>query len=188
MSFAERLRAMHWKSTRQARQLIIMACSVAVALGLLLVVTSDRSPPSPSASDPTPSAAVIRQGVAIFIIDTSDYFDAHGAYVQSVVRQQCAACDVQLVNLHGDLSLPALIQALHHVHDVSRMQMATITSLVNLSLGTYTYDEALYASVRSLDTAGIPIIASAGNDNTAKPFYPAAFSEVLGVCSSTRYT
>src|SRR5262249_28926923 len=48
--------------------------------------------------------------------------------------------------------------------------------------------EALHASVRALDTAGIPIIASAGNDNTSKPFYPAAFPEVLGVCSSTRHT
>ena len=35
---------------------------------------------------------------------------------------------------------------------------------------------------------GIPVIASAGNDNTSKPFYPAAFPEVLGVCSSTRHT
>jgi hypothetical protein len=131
---------------------------------------------------------MMRQRVSIFIIDTSDYFDAHGAYVQSVVQQQCAACDVQLVDLHGDLSLPAIIQALHYVHEVSRAHTAAITSIINLSLGTYTYDEALHASVRALDTAGIPIIASAGNDNTAKPFYPAAFPEVLGVCSSTRHT
>jgi hypothetical protein len=36
--------------------------------------------------------------------------------------------------------------------------------------------------------ADILIIASAGNDNTSKPFYPAAFPEVLGICSSTRHT
>ncbi len=179
---------MRWKDIRHARHLMIMACSVAVALGLLLVVTSDRSSAPLPASDATPSAAVTRQRVGIFIIDTSDYFDAHGAYVQSVVQQQCAACDVQLVDLHGDLSLPAIIQALNYVHEVSRAHTAAITSIINLSLGTYTYDEALHASVRALDTAGIPIIASAGNDNTAKPFYPAAFPEVLGVCSSTRHT
>jgi len=126
--------------------------------------------------------------VVIFILDTSDYFDAHGAYVQSVVRQQCAACEVQLVNLHGDLSLPAIVQALHHVYEASRARTAATTALINLSLGTYTYDEALHASVRALDAAGVPIIASAGNDNTAQPFYPAAFPEVLGVCSSTRHS
>ena len=62
------------------------------------------------------------------------------------------------------------------------------TALVNLSLGTYAYDAALHASVRTLDAAGILIIASAGNDNTSQPFYPAAFPEVFGVCSSTRHT
>src|SRR5215831_7308126 len=179
---------MGWQSTRRTRHLWLMGCSIAVALGLLLMVTSDRSPVSVSGADPPRSAAMTRQRVVIFIIDTSDYFDAHGAYVQSVVRQQCAACDVQLVNLHGDLSLPAIIQALHHVHEVSQTHTAATTALVNLSLGTYAYDEALHASVRALDAVGIPIIASAGNDNTSKPFYPAAFPEVLGVCSSTRHT
>jgi len=71
---------------------------------------------------------------------------------------------------------------------VHRSAGAGATSLVNLSLGTYTYDAALHASVRALDMADIPIIASAGNDNTSKPFYPAAFPEVFGVCSSTRHT
>jgi len=179
---------MRWKGTRHARRLVIMACSVAVALGVLLLVTSDRSPALLSGPDSTPTTAVPRQRVVVFIIDTSDYFDAHGAYVQSVVRQQCAACEMQLVNLHGDLSFPTLIHALHYVHEVSRTHTATATALVNLSLGTYTYDAALHASVRSLDAAGIPIIASAGNDNTSQPFYPAAFPEVLGVCSSTRHT
>ena len=124
----------------------------------------------------------------IFIIDTSDYFDAHGTYVQSVVQQQCAACDIHLVNLHGDLSILALVHALDYVQAVHQTHTASTTSLVNLSLGTYVYDAALHASVRALDTAGILVIASAGNDNTSKPFYPAAFPEVLGVCSSTRHT
>jgi hypothetical protein len=132
--------------------------------------------------------AVTRQRVVIFIIDTSDYFDAHGTYVQSVVQQQCAACDIHLVNLHGDLSILALVHALDYVQAVHQTYAASTTSLVNLSLGTYIYDEALHASVHALDTTGILIIASAGNDNTSKPFYPAAFPEVLGVCSSTRHT
>ena len=176
------------RCTGHTRHLMLVACSMAAALGLLVMVTSERSPGSLSGSDPTPHTVATRHGVVIFILDTLDYFDAHGAYVQSVVRQQCAACDVQLVNLHGDLSLPALIQALHHVYEVSRAYTAATTALINLSLGTYTYDDALHASVRALDIAGIPIIASAGNDNTAQPFYPAAFPEVLGVCSSTRHT
>src|SRR5215510_7405957 len=179
---------MHWKDTGRTRWLVLMVCSVTVALGMLLLVTSERSSTKlPDAAVPA-LPTVTRQRVVIFIIDTSDYFDAHGAYVQSVVRQQCVACDISLVNLHGDLSILAIVHALDYVRAVHQTHAPTTTSLVNLSLGTYVYDEALHASIRALDTMGIPIIASAGNDNTSKPFYPAAFPEVLGVCSSTRHT
>ena len=179
---------MHWKDKRHARWLILMTCSVTAALGMLLLITSERAPTMlPDTATPA-LPKVTRQRVVIFIIDTSDYFDAHGAYVQSVVQQQCATCDIHLVNLHGDLSILAIVHALHYVQSVHQTHTASTTSLVNLSLGTYVYDEALHASVRALDTMGIPVIASAGNDNTSKPFYPAAFPEVLGVCSSTRHT
>jgi Subtilase family len=177
---------MHRKETRHARWLVLMVCSVTVALGMLLLVTSERSPTRLPEAPAHPT--VTRQRVVIFIVDTLDYFDAHGTYVQSVVQQQCAACELQLVNLHGDLSILALVHALDYVQTVHQTYAASTTSLVNLSLGTYIYDEALHTSVHALDTAGIPIIASAGNDNTSKPFYPAAFPEVLGVCSSTRHT
>jgi hypothetical protein len=155
---------------------------------MLLLVTSERSPTMLPNAAPALPTVTPRQRVVIFIIDTSDYFDTHGAYVQSVVQQQCAACAIELVNLHGDLSILGIVHALDYVRAVHQMQAAATTSLVNLSLGTYTYDDTLHASVRALDTTGISIIASAGNDNTSKPFYPAAFPEVLGVCSSTRHT
>ena len=180
---------MHGKGTKHVRWLVLMMCSVTAALGMLLLVTSERSPTLlPDAAAPALPTVTPRQQVVIFIIDTSDYFDAHGTYVQSVVQQQCAVCDIHLVNLHGDLSILALVHALDYVQAVHQTQAASTTSLVNLSLGTYVYDETLHASIRTLDTTGIPIIASAGNDKTSKPFYPAAFPEVLGVCSSTRHT
>ena len=179
---------MRWKGTGHTRWLVLMTCSVTAALGMLLLVTSERSPTMlPDVTSALPTVTP-RQRVVIFIIDTSDYFDAHGAYVQSVVQQQCAACDMHLVNLHGDLSISGIVHALDYVQAVHQTYAAATTSLVNLSLGTYIYDDALHASVRALDTTGISIIASAGNDNISKPFYPAAFPEVLGVCSSTRHT
>lgn len=170
--------------------LVSTLCSGLIAVGFLLLVTHLPSltlTPRSGAGDSRVSSAP-RQRVVIFIVDTSDYFDAHGTYVQSVIRQHCSRCEVRQINLHGDLSLPTISQALHHVREVSQGFDGVITTLVNLSFGTYTYDKVLHAVVRSLDAQGVLIIASAGNDNTAKPFYPAAFKEVLGICSSTRYT
>src|SRR5215510_16040382 len=123
---------MHWKETRHTRWLVLMVCSVTAALGILLLVTSERSPTMlPDAAAPA-LPTVTRQRVVIFIIDTSDYFDAHGTYVQSVVRQQCAACDIHLVNVHGDLSILALVQVLDYVQTVHQTYTASTTSLVNL--------------------------------------------------------
>ena len=162
--------------------------SAALALGALLLFTY-LSPPVPS---PVPveyhAATPPRQHVVIFLVDTSDAFDAHGLHVQSVIQQQCSRCLVEPVNLHGDLSVPSIMQALQHVSLRSQTYDATTTLLVNLSLGTYTYDEGLHTVIRQLDAAGLILIASAGNDNTDTPFYPAAFPEVLGICASTRYT
>jgi hypothetical protein len=126
--------------------------------------------------------------VVVFLIDTSDAFEAHGLHVQSIIQQQCPRCLIEPVNLHGDLSVPNIIRALQHVSMRSQTYDATTTLLVNISLGTYTYDEGLHAVIRHMDTAGLVLIAAAGNDGTDTPFYPAAFPEVLGVCASTRYT
>jgi Subtilase family len=171
---------------RQSPQRVVG--SMIIALGCLLLISRFLPPMLPTESGDTSASHTPRQRVVIFLVDTTDYFDAHGAYVHSVIRQHCPRCEVQSVNLRGDLSSPSLMQALEHVRLVRHTYDVAVATLVNLSLGTYTYNELLHATVRALDTEGVILIASVGNDNTAKPFYPAAFPEVLGVCSSTRYT
>ena len=162
--------------------------AAALALSFLLFITrfwpSGTSPIAEEAQEKYPP----RQRVVIFLIDTADDFDTHGVYVHSVLRQHCPLCEVQAINLRGDLALSSVIHALQQVQTQSQTYDPATTILVNLSLGTYTYDEGLHAAVRALEASGVVLIASAGNDNTARPFYPAAFREVLGICSSTRHT
>ena len=159
----------------------LLTCSL-LLLGLSLMPSGPAPPPEP------PPTTHARQQVVIFLVDTHDAFESHGLHVQSVIHQQCPRCLVEPVNLHGDLSMPSLVQALQYVATRRQAYDTTTTLLVNLSLGTYTKDEGLHAVVRQLDAAGFLLIASAGNDGTDTPFYPAAFPEVLGVCASTRYT
>lgn len=173
------------KHKQGPRHLLVTA---AVALGCLLLMSRFLPSGFHSVPETIQEPQPPRQRVVIFLVDTSDAFDAHGVYVRSVLQQQCSRCDVQPVNLHSDLSLPAIIQALQHVQDAKRAFGPSTTVLVNLSLGTYTQDAGLHTMVHRLAAEGVLLLASAGNDNTSKPFYPAAFPEVLGICSSTRYS
>jgi hypothetical protein len=146
------------------------------------------SPPTPSDEGAPASVASTRQQVVIFVVDTQDAFDTHGAQVRSVIQRQCPLCTTQPINLHGDLSSRNIVQALLHVDDLSRQYDAKATLLVNVSLGSYTYDEILHTQVRRMRDAGLIFIAAAGNDDRDDPFYPAALPEVVGVCSSTRHS
>jgi subtilisin family serine protease len=55
--------------------------------------------------------------------------------------------------------------------------------LVNMSFGGYTVDgmERLHEAVRKLQDAGTIVVASAGNDATCVPAFPAAFPDVISV-------
>jgi hypothetical protein len=159
-----------------------------IALILTLLIARFLPSTSRSARDADDTSAPRRARVIIFLVDSSDFFDAHGDYVRSVIQQHCSRCDIRLVNLYGDLSLPNLLRALHQLHDDIQMHDVHTTTLVNLSLGTYDDDANLHAIIRKLDAAGVVLIASAGNDNKNQRFYPAAFDEVMGICSSTRYS
>jgi hypothetical protein len=174
--------------SRSNRPLTRRLGAAGLTLGFLLLVArflpSGARPPI----EETRATYQVRQRVVIFLIDTVDNFDTHGTNVHSVLRQHCPRCEVQALNLHGDLALSSVTDALQQVHILSQADDPATTTLVNLSLGTYTYDSELHAAVRTLEASGHVLIAAAGNDNTARPFYPAAFREVLGVCSSTRHT
>ena len=146
------------------------------------------SPPTSSDEGVPASMASTRQQVVIFVVDTQDAFDTHGAQVRSVIQRQCPLCTTRPINLHGDLSSRNIVQALLHVDDLSRQYDAATTLLVNVSLGSYAYDEILHTQVRRMRDAGLIFVAAAGNDDRDDPFYPAALPEVVGVCSSTRHS
>lgn len=174
---------------KRHRRTVIYGVVIAAAwLALTGLFGVPLLPPAPSDEDMPDSGAPARQQVVIFVIDTQDAFDAHGAQVRSVIQRQCPRCTTRPINLRGDLSSRNLVQALLHVDDLSRQHDVATTLLVNVSLGSYAYDEILHTQVRRMRDAGLIFIAAAGNDDRDDPFYPAALPEVVGVCSSTRHS
>ncbi len=155
-----------------------------VFLGLMIWILPEsyQMSPPPGASPSAP-----RQHVLVLVVDSTDRGDAHGEHVYSVIRQYCGACEVRQINVHGNMSTARLQLALEQVQQIVRETAPTTSAIINLSWGTYTYNEAMHDIIRELHTLGAVVIASAGNDNTSKRFYPAAFEEVFGICSSSRY-
>lgn len=51
--------------------------------------------------------------------------------------------------------------------------------LVNMSMGAYTYSDAMYTAISALKDAGVLVVASVGNDNTnvgTTPHYPSGYN------------
>ena len=136
---------------------------------------------------PSEASSAPRQHVLVLVVDSTEQFDAHGAYVHSVIQRYCQLCEVRQINVHGNMNTSTLQLALGQVQAIVRTVDQTTSVIINLSWGTYTYDAVMHATIRELHALGAVVIASAGNDNTSKHFYPAAFDEVLGICSSSRY-
>jgi subtilisin family serine protease len=60
---------------------------------------------------------------------------------------------------------------------------ATAARIINLSLGGPADDTTLHHAITSAANAGVLIVASAGNDGSSTPQYPAAYPEVLAVAA-----
>ncbi len=59
-------------------------------------------------------------------------------------------------------------------------------SIINLSLGSESDSQILHDIIAQAAQKGIPVFAAAGNNATARPFYPAAYSEVISVTAGNQ--
>ena len=101
----------------------------------------------------------------------------HGTFISGLIRQVAPAAGIyvsKVLNSHGigdDLGVATAIAALPG--DVS---------IINLSLGGYTdHDGPPLALTLALHDQHRAVVAAAGNAASDRPFWPAAFPQVLGV-------
>lgn len=60
--------------------------------------------------------------------------------------------------------------------------------VINLSLGNYADSQFLHDAIKYAYDRDIVIVSAAGNDNTERPGYPAAYPEVLAVAATNSFT
>jgi subtilase family protein len=119
----------------------------------------------------------------IWDIERDGYGDAeagHGTFIAGLIGQVAPAASVYAVKVldsHG----------VGDDFDVARKmaQLPPDIDVINLSLGGYTdHDEpplAIAMALRTMADRGPAVVAAAGNQAASRPFWPAAFEQVLAV-------
>ena len=115
----------------------------------------------------------------------------HGTFIAGLIRQVCPDANILAMRImagDGVVAESDLLDALYLL--VARQQEALATpqperlvDVVSLSLGYYhelpddlSFDPVLLKPIRALGSMGVAVVASAGNDSTDRPMFPAAFS------------
>jgi hypothetical protein len=112
--------------------------------------------------------------------DVIDSMAGHGTFIAGIIKMIAPMCRLRVqgpLTGYGDISEHDLTIVLQ------RLFRNGAPDLLNLSLGGYAVEDmpALGKVVRDLQTAGTVIVASAGNDATCRPTYPAALPGVIAV-------
>jgi hypothetical protein len=107
----------------------------------------------------------------------------HGTFIAGLIERTVPGCALSvngLIGGYGDVDELTVAAALDGLIDPTS---GMGPDLVNLSFGGYalTQMDRLAQAVRRLQSAGTVVVASAGNDATCRPSYPAALPGVVSV-------
>ena len=102
----------------------------------------------------------------------------HGTFIAGIIELLAPGCDItvdQVLTTYGDGDEATIAQRIASVD--------TNLDLLNLSFGGYAMEQmfALSDAVRRVRRNGTVVVASAGNDATCRPAFPAALRGVIGV-------
>ncbi len=105
----------------------------------------------------------------------------HGTFIAGIIERIAPGCAVEIRRVlrpEGDGIESKIVRAINEIAD--RMSPP---AFLNLSFGGYVWEEAplLSAAVLHAQRRGIVVVASAGNDGTCRPSFPAAIPGVVSV-------
>lgn len=126
-----------------------------------------------------------------------DTYSGHGTFIAGLVRQQCPDADILSIRVmptDGAAPEHVVLEALTMLalrQDAAQRNGASgdVVDVVSLSLGYYPelIDSSgprpfLLDAIEALGRSGVVVVASAGNDATARPMFPAAFTPYADGC------
>jgi hypothetical protein len=119
-------------------------------------------------------------------IDSDGWLDpvaGHGTFIAGLIEQYARGCPVTVhraVQSRGQAD-ESLITSLVELE--ANKAVADRPAFLNLSFGGYIWDKAsmIESAIYKAQAAGIVVVASAGNDGSCRPTYPAAFPGVVSV-------
>ncbi|MGH9124638.1 MAG: S8 family peptidase [Acidimicrobiales bacterium] len=105
----------------------------------------------------------------------------HGTFIAGVITQIAPGCRVTVhavLSTFGDGDEWVLADRINHLNPVDPGR-----AILNCSFGGYVLDAPLLmtTTIRHIQRSGVQVVASAGNDATSTPSYPAALPGVLAV-------
>ena len=118
-----------------------------------------------------------------------DPSSGHGTFIAGLIHALAPGqriVPVRVVSSYGDVAVSDVVKAIRTLLRQHRIDDRTV---VNLSFGGYADEHmaALARAVRRLRKAGAAVVASAGNDATSRPMFPACLPGVVGVAALDPY-
>jgi hypothetical protein len=112
----------------------------------------------------------------------------HGTFIAGIIEQLAPGCTIEVRNVIGPLGdtfETVVADAIHTVIEEVEADPALRPVIVSASFGgqALATPKHLREAVTLAIAAGIPVIASAGNDGVCTPQYPAAFPGVIAVAA-----
>ncbi|MBX3381743.1 MAG: S8 family serine peptidase [Phycisphaeraceae bacterium] len=135
-----------------------------------------------------PTALAMESFVPGLIVDDFDY---HGTHTAGTILARDNDFGVVGVAPEADIIVAKVLnnwQFGFNSHAILGLDWAVANGarVVNMSLGNSTFDQAYLDACNAAETAGVLLVASAGNLGNANPFYPAWFPSVMAISAVDR--
>ena len=120
-----------------------------------------------------------------------DPVSGHGTFIAGIIQSLIPGHMIvpeRIVASFGDVDVSTIV---HRIDTLlgKEEEVFDEKTIVNMSFGGYADPDmvALEQAIRRIRRKGAVVVASAGNDGTSRPMFPACFSDVVGVAALDPY-